>query len=136
MHDISSSMMYVSMIAIGLIFFVIPSASAHVVPGFSITPDSNYTDPVRHFLLSNENHPHIVIPQDSEFTLPMMLKSDGDNGTFITSYDFHVTNGSDFTTEAMPTGMSILLLVGHTMPLDLIPAPHLLQEEQLLIQIK
>jgi hypothetical protein len=113
MLGVSSLIIYISIIMTSLIFFIVPPASAHVVPGFSITPDSNYTDPVSHFLLSKENHPHIVIQRDSEFTLPMILKSDGNNGSFTTSYRFHITNGNDFTAEVMPTGMSIQVVPDH-----------------------
>ena len=99
-------------ITFGLSFLLIPSASAHLIPEFSIQPDPNYVDPVTHFLLSKENHPHIVLQRDSEFTLPMILKSDG-NGTGMTSYLFHITNGNDFTAEIMPTGMSIHVVPNH-----------------------
>ena len=118
MLSVYSSMMYVAVIVISLIFFIVPSASAHLVPGFSIQPDPNYIDPVTHFQLTKENHPHIVLQRDSEFTLPMILKSEGDNGSFITSYWFHVTDGHDFTAEVMPTGMSIQVVPDHLLAGD------------------
>ena len=109
---ISYYSMIITGIVLGLTFFPIPPVSAHIIPGFSIQPDSNYVDPITHFQLSKENHPHIVLQRDSEFTLPMTLKSDG-NGTGMTSYLFHVTNGNDFTAETMPTGMSIHVVPNH-----------------------
>ena len=112
MISIFPSTMYVVMVVIGLIFFIVPTASAHMVSTFSIQPDSNYVDPATHFELTKENHPHIILQRDSVFTLPMVLKSDG-NGTGMTSYLFHITDGNDFTAETMPTGMSIYVVPNH-----------------------
>lgn len=104
MVNVYSSIMYVTVIITSLIF-IVPSASAHLVPGFSIQPDQNYTDPVTHNLNTKEGHPHIVITRGSEFVLPMTLKSENDS--LMTSYSLLVTNGTNFTAETIMPGISI-----------------------------
>jgi len=103
--------MIITGVILSLVFFHAPTASAHLIPSFSVQPDQNYTDPVTHYLNTKEGHPHIVITRDSEFTLPMTLKSENDSKT--TSYFIHVTNGNNFTTETIPLGVSIRVLPDH-----------------------
>lgn len=103
--------MIITGVILSLVFFHAPTASAHLIPSFSVQPDQNYTDPVTHYLNTKEGHPHIVITRDSEFTLPMTLKSENDSKT--TSYFIHVTDGNNFTAEMMPPGVSIRVLPDH-----------------------
>lgn len=110
MISVYSSMIYVAVIATSLIFTV-NFASAHIVPGFSIQPDLNYTDPVTHNLDTKEGRPHIVLTQNSTFVLPMTLKSA--NGSLMTSYSFLVTNDTDFTSELTSPGISIHVVPDH-----------------------
>jgi len=111
MKTLHYSIIAVVGISFGLSFCFSHSASAHIVPGFSILPDQNYVDPVTHYLKTKENHPYIVLSRDSEFTLPMILKSE--NGSRMTSYWLHVTDGNNFTDEIMPSGISIHVLPDH-----------------------
>lgn len=98
-------------VIIGSSCFLVPSATAHVVPEFSIQPDQNYTDPITHNLNTKEGHPHIMITRDSEFVLPMTLQSE--NGSLTTFYSFLVTSGNNFTSEAIMPGISIHVVPDH-----------------------
>jgi len=96
-------------ITLGLSFWCPHFASAHIVTPFSIQPDKNYTDSITHYLSTKEGRPIIVIKQDSEFTLPMTLKSENDS--LSTTYSFLVTNDTDFTHKVILPEISI-----HTVP--------------------
>lgn len=98
-------------IILGLSFCCPHFASAHIVPGFSIQPDKNYTDSITHYLSTKEGRPIIVIKQDSEFTLPMTLKSE--NGSLSTTYSFLVTNDTDFTHKVILPEISIYTIPDH-----------------------
>ncbi|MDE1832465.1 MAG: hypothetical protein KGI02_08880 [Thaumarchaeota archaeon] len=111
MINVHSSMMYVAAVVTSLIFFVIPSASAHVVSQFSIQPDPNYIDPVTHYLSTKEGHPIIIIKQDSEFTLPMTLKSANDS--LSTYYSILITNDTNFTTKVILPEILIRVVPDH-----------------------
>ena len=111
MKTLHYSIIIITGVILSLVFFHAPTASAHLIPSFSVQPDQNYTDPVTHYLNTKEGHPHIVIIRDSEFTLPMTLKSENDSKT--TSYFIHVTDGNNFTAEMMPPGVSIRVLPDH-----------------------
>src|SRR5690348_13341984 len=111
MKTLHYSIIIITEVILSLVFFHAPTASAHLIPSFSVQPDQNYTDPVTHYLNTKEGHLHIVIIRDSEFTLPMTLKSENDSKT--TSYFIHVTDGNNFTAETMPPGVSIRVLPNH-----------------------
>ena len=111
MKTLHYSIIIITGVILSLVFFHAPTASAHLIPSFSVQPDQNYTDPVTHYLNTKEGHPHIVIIRYSEFTLPMTLKSENNSKT--TSYFIHVTDGNNFTAEMMPPGVSIRVLPNH-----------------------
>ncbi|MGI0046519.1 MAG: hypothetical protein ACREBB_04945 [Nitrosotalea sp.] len=92
-------------------FFSIHTAEAHLVPLFSMQFDQNHAYPITYWHTTKDEYPSIVIPKSSEFSIPLIIKNYGSaNGSSIY---FHTTFGNNFSSEIMPTGISVQVTPDH-----------------------